>query len=117
MEGQFVGPLSIPKDFFGVEFVVGQYFVKPERQSSSLYMIIGKVVGFKIRNSYAGSKKLPVVRTISPYHYPPKSITGEVRRKAIMECPERAVIIWHSQVPVQYITAFDEAEKKIGREK
>ena len=112
--------LKAPTDFFGVEYKVGQYFVKPQRRGSSLEMVIGRVVGFAIRTDWSGNKnKLPVVRTIYPgwgwcvYSSGDRwstTMASMVRRKAVMEKPGRGIIVWCSQIPLKVIQAFGEAD-------
>jgi hypothetical protein len=112
MEGQIVRPLPAPKDSFGVEFKVGQYFIKPERFGDQARMSLGKVIGLQTYQRGIFTRRLPVIRTIEPSYWGLYRI--RIRRKAILEKPDRAVILWHSQVPVHCIAAFDEAKKKNG---
>jgi hypothetical protein len=88
------------KDFFNREFQIGNYFVSASRYSSSMWMKVNCVVSVR--------KNKPVVRT-AEREWNDKIRASE--RRAVLECPERAVIIRKEDVPMEFAEAIDLVEE------
>jgi len=87
--------METPKDMFGTEYKVGDYFVR----SGKYTLHFGRVVEIKERSRYGylipeRNVLLPSIRTVEG---------TRLRRQAIMERPESHFIIPASAVPSEYL--------------
>ena len=89
-----------PVDKLGNEFKVGDYFAMALRSGDVAHMKIGRVVGIKERERFDWRTKetkvlLPSIRTVD-YDFHDRLVPC---RQAVMENPDRAVILPESMVP------------------
>ena len=94
-------------------FHIGDYFTTPQRYFSSMWVQVGRVLGFKEINVRDGSELRPIVRTVQKCW---KDGWQPSLRNAVLERADRATIVSTSSIPpelVELLPAHPRASPRI----
>ena len=94
-------------DCLDLPFHIGDYFTMPQRYSSSMWVQVGRVLGFKEIKVRDGSELRPIVRTAQKHwKYGVQGIAATWQpslRNAVLERADRATIVSTSSIPPRLV--------------